>query len=141
MPSGNSSIPFLLEAFGHLLDGIERRLRLKLLGDDRRLETLRGDVQVIVDDDVVVELFSGVNLVEGLGHPPVDFFSRIQAPAFEPSFELRDRRGKNKDAQRTLFKPGIVGDLPGTLVVNVEDDVLAALEPCQYLQFGGAVSL
>src|SRR5437764_1244678 len=72
-PSGNSSIAvLLLEALGHRVDRVERRLRLQLLRDDRRLEAFGRLAEVIVDDDVLVELFPGVDLGDRLAQPRLE---------------------------------------------------------------------
>src|ERR1043166_5908442 len=139
-PSGNPSIAMLLlEALGHRVDRLERRFRLQFLRDDRRLEALRRHAEVIVDDDVVVELFPGVDLGDRLAQPRLDLGLGVEAPIAQPLLEHVERRRKDEDIQRTLSEMRVPGDLLRPLVVDVENDVLAAFEARRDLGDRGSV--
>src|ERR1700757_3297330 len=104
-PSGIDSIAmFLLEALGHLIDGVECRFRLQFLGDDSRLEAFGRLAKVIIDDDVLVELFSGVDLGDRLPQPRLDLSLGVEAAIAQPLLEHVERRRKDEDIQRTLFE-------------------------------------
>src|SRR5205807_4244960 len=100
MPSGKPSISLLLQALGHRGDRFERRLRLQLFGDDRRLQTFGGDVQVIVDDDVVIKLFAGVDLVCRLLLAKKNLVFAVQASVVKPLFEMIEGRRENENVER-----------------------------------------
>src|SRR5438270_1988439 len=139
-PSGNPSIAlFLLEALGHRCDSLQRRFRLQLSSDDRSLEALCRFDQVIVDDDVIVEVLAGVDLIDRFFQSRVDLVIRIQSAIAKALFERIERRRKNEHVQRSLFQFGVVVDLPRTLIVDVEDDVDAAVEALDDLFARGPV--
>src|SRR5258708_22167304 len=77
-PSGKPSISLLLDPLGHPGDGLERRLCLQLLGNDGGLEAFGGLGQIVVNDDVLVELFAGVDLVDGLLQARLDLRFGVQ---------------------------------------------------------------
>src|SRR5436853_27600 len=70
MPSGIPSIAlFLLEALGHRCDGLQRRFRLQLSGDDRGLEAFgdlaaRGPVPVTMNVSPFEKFPSGHHRLE-----------------------------------------------------------------------------
>src|ERR1700682_5428059 len=140
-PSGKPSIAFLLEPLGHPRDGFERRLRLQLLGYDRGLEALSGLGQVVIDDDVLVELFAGVDLVDGLLQPRFDLRLRVQPAVPQALFQCLEGGWEDEYIQRALFELGIERDLPRSLVVDVEDDVFAAIEAADDLRLRRSVLL
>src|SRR5438270_11161200 len=84
-PSGIDSIAmFLLEALRHRVDRLERRFRLQLLRDDRRLEAFGRLAEAIVDDDVLVKLFPGIDLGDRLAHPSLALGVRGPAASARP---------------------------------------------------------
>src|SRR5688500_3687927 len=84
-PSGSPSIAVLLfQSLRHRGDGFERSLRLQLPGDNRGLQALRRDTQVVVDDDVVVEILAFVDLVDRLPQPEMDLVVGVQAALAQP---------------------------------------------------------
>src|SRR5438045_2634186 len=128
-PSGNPSIAlFLLEALGHRCDGFQRRFRLQLASDDGGLEALRRFNQIIVDDDVVVKLFAGVDLVDRFLQSRVDLVVGIQSAIAEALFERVERRRKDENVQRSLLQFGIAVDLPRALIVDIENDIETGFE-------------
>src|SRR5216684_855578 len=141
MPSGKPSISLLLQTLGHRGDRFERCLRLQFLCDDRRLQTFGGDVQLIVDDDVVVKLFPGVDLVDGLLQSGLNLVFTVQAAVAETLLEMVERRRKDEDVERPRLEIDVFGDLPGPLIVDIEDDVLAPVEPRENLGFRSPVPL
>ena len=52
---------------------------------------------------------------------------------WSPLLEMLERRRKNEDVQRAHAELGVVRDLLRPLVIDVEDDVLAALKPVEHL--------
>src|SRR6266705_12351 len=93
MPSGNPSIALLLfEALGHVVDGVERRFRLQLLRDDRRFEAFGRLAEIIVDDDVLVELFPGVDLGDRFSQPRLDLLLGVEASIAQPLLQCFERR-------------------------------------------------
>src|SRR5438128_12405799 len=96
-PSGSPSIAlFLLEPLGHPIDGFEGRFCLQLLRDDRRLQALRGYFEIIVDDDVLVKLLAGVDLVDRFPQPRLDLRIGVQAAVAQAPLENVERRRKNE---------------------------------------------
>src|SRR5712691_1823363 len=140
-PSGKPSIPFLLEALGHPGDAFERRFRLQFFRDDRRLETLGGDLQIVVDDDVVVELFGRVDLVDRLLEPRLDLLITVQTAVAKPLFQNIQRGRKDEDVQLSLFELAVFRDLLRALIVDVEDDVLPVMQAGDDLSFRSPVQL
>src|ERR1051325_2387024 len=133
-PSGNPSIAlFLLEALGHRCDGLQRRFRLQLLRDDRSLQTLRGFFEIIVDDDVVVELLAGIDLIDRFLQSGLDLVIRVQSAIAEALFERVERRRKDENVQRSLLQFGIAVDLPRALIVDIENDIETAFHTCDDL--------
>src|SRR5205814_839721 len=140
MPSGNPSIAlFLLEALGHRCDGLQRRFRLQLPGDDRGLEAFGRLGQIIIDDHVVVEILAGVDLVDGLPQPGVDLVVGVQSAVAKALFQRVQRRRKDEYVQRSLLQFLVAVDLPRALIVDVEDHVLAAIEAIDDLPARGPV--
>src|SRR5215813_4786385 len=98
--------------------------RAAALGLDGARELSQRLVDMTVDDHVVV-FTPGRDLVHRSGEAAGNLPRRVRLPFLEPGLELPHRWRHDEDIQAL----GIAGpELPGSLGVDVEQDVLAAVE-------------
>ena len=108
-----------------------------MLRRDDRGKLLRGDVDLVVDDDVIVESGLAVFLA-GSGQAPFDRLGALGPAALQPTAQFLQRGRNDEDLYRLRH---LVPDLAGALDLDIEQDVQPLGKPLLHIGARRAVAV